>query len=215
MFCSKTTVSRLRFFAHEKRRKVKRTFCASDSLCERKNFGTRGRRDARCVFSRILRVFEVRDVLVARESRTLSRRTRFLYLECALYFKRARKSLFFSLFGDSRDLEKRSKQRLREKKKRSRRVFVRALSMLFVGRVVGTHVVSVRERFCIRETIFFSSSLQPPRKSQRTTRRKKNVCWFSDAITNPSLSLSLPSSSSSSPCVNKSRKQNEFEDGSR
>ena len=177
VFRSKTTVC-----VTTRQRKVKRTFCLSDSLCERKNFGTRGRRHARCVFSRILRLFEVRDVLVARESRTLSRRKQRLHLECALYFKRALLVAFLVALGfDLRDLEKRSKQRLREKKKRSRRVFVRALSMLFVGRVVGTSSFPFENAFFSERLFFFLVASTSEKSKNDEEKKKRNVWWFSDA----------------------------------
>jgi hypothetical protein len=133
------------------------------------NFVTQDRRNARCVLSRFLCFFEVRNVFVARESRTISKAQTFvsLYFKCFLRFLLA--------LTDLRDLEKRSKQRQNSKRreKRLRRVFVRSLSTIFLDRVVGTSFPFENAfLFLSWKRIFFTSENSKPRKS-RTTRRKK------------------------------------------
>lgn len=106
-------------------------------------------RNARCVLPRFFDFLELRDVLVARGRRKTKSHTcdfKFNYLQIQ---KIGVSSLFFVASDDSKDHERPNKDSKRWRKG-MRRILLRSLSLVFVGRVVVGGA-------CVWNLFFFSS----------------------------------------------------------
>ena len=113
-------------------------------------------RNARCVLPRFFDFLELRDVLVARGRRKTKSHTcdfKFNYLQIQ---KIGVSSLFFVASDDSKDHERPNKDSKRWRKG-MRRILLRSLSLVFVGRVV---VGPFTFRKCLCSSGRFAQSFQ-------------------------------------------------------